>query len=203
MLLAATLLAGRDPSAIPYEMKLLNSIGQPLENALANIGLTTAELTEIQPDAYAVDADVKVDGVYFKLQLHMDGDVLCGFTYTAEYEADVRKAAKDIYNISYAIGLDETEPIEIGRKAMLEHLNQGEDIVIEPGSTNVTPAEPTGGLKRYLETLESADDWEGNVHGYLVKRAQVYLDRSIAYVQDTHTVKMQISYSVAADRENK
>lgn len=208
VLLAATLLAGRDPSEIPYVIQLNNAMGQPLDNALVNAGLKTAGLTEIQPGVYAVDVDVKVDGIQFDLQLYVDEGVLCGFAYTAEYEADARKAAKDIYNFSSSAGIDAyapvdgAEPVEISKKMLLEYLNQGKDILIEPDPVNITPSALSGALRQYLEELESAEDWEGNVHGYLVRPAQIYMDRKITYTQDTSTVKILISYSIAAEQKN-
>ena len=206
VLLAATLLSGREPSVIPYETKLWNTMGQPLENALVNAGLKTAEIKEIQTGIYVVDVDVKADGVPFDLHLYVENGVLSGFAYTAEYGADVRKAAKDICNIASAIAIDSyvpvegAEPVEISRKTILEHLKQGKDLRIEPDGVNVTPTDLVGALRGYLDDLETSEDWEGNVHGYLVRHAQVYLDGSIAYMQDTNTVKMQISYRVEAER---
>ncbi len=206
IILVATFLAGKDPTRFPYETKLHSAIGQPMEKALVNAGLKTAELTETDTGVYTLEDDVKIDGVPFDLQLYVDDGVLSGFAYTTEYEADTKKAAKDIYNILVDLRIDSytledgAEPIEVNRKTLREYLGQGNDLQIKTG-VDITPSELVGALRQYLETLETSEDWEGNVHGYLVRPALLYLDENIAYIQDTNTVKIQISYRVEAERE--
>ena len=205
IILVTTLLAGKEPGVIPYQTKLYNALGQPLESALVNAGLKTAKLTQTADGVYTVEEDIKVDGIAFDLQLYVDDGLLSGFSYAADYEADAPKAAKDIYNILVALRIDSytleagAEPIEVNKKELRNYLADGKDLLIE-NEVNATPSELVGALRGYLETLETSEDWEGNVHGYLVRPAQVYLDRSIAYKQDTNAVKVLISYQIEAER---
>lgn len=206
ILAITTVLAGKEPTNIPYEIELRSAIGQPMENALVNAGLKSAKLTETAAGVYTVEEDIKVDGIPFDLQLYVDDGALCGFAYTAEYEADAKKAAKDIYNILVDLRIDSytledgAEPIAVNKKVLRNHLEEGKDLLIENGM-NVTPSELVGALRSYLQTLETSENWEGSVHGYLVRPAQVYMDRSVAYEQHTNTVKMQISYMVEVQRD--
>lgn len=210
VLLITTLLAGKEPTNVPYETKLRNAIGQPMEAALVNAGLKTEKLTETEAGVYALEGGVKVDGIQFDLRLYTDDGVLSGFDYTAQYQADAGKAAKDIYNILVDLGMDSytleeataQQPAKISRKAIREHLEQGNDLLIKDNGVNITQSGLVGALKQYFETLEASESWEGKVHGYLVRPAQLYLDRDVSYMQETKTVKIQLSYKVEAERES-
>lgn len=211
VLLIATLLAGKQPNDFPNEIELRNSIGQPLEEAALKVGVKLADMTETEPGVYLSNKGIILDGVAFDLYFYAEDDICSGFAYIADYQADAKKASKDIYNTfvnlrikSFAqhpelLNEEDREALpEVTRKNIRKHLVDGNNLLVKH-TYDYTPYFEN--IKPFIEKLEAADDWEGRVGEYVVRNAVLYMDKGGTYDPLTQRVQLVLSYRIEPERE--
>ena len=208
--LIASLLAGKEPTEFPYELELMNSIGQPLETAAMKAGVSLTDMVEKEPGVYFANCGFPIDGVAFDLYFYEEGGCLSGFAYIADYQADAKKAAKDIYNTlvnlqiksfdkyPYYLYREDNETYEVTRKNLRNHL-ENEGHLLVKHTFNLTPTDSADPVKAYIDALEAAEDWEGSV----IRRAVLYMDKGAAYDPETQRVQLLYSYRIEPVREVK
>lgn len=213
VLLIATLLGGKQPIDFPDEMILLNAIGQPLEEAALKVGIKLADMTETEPGVYLSNKGIILDGVAFDLYFYAEDGICSGFAYIADYQADVKKASKDIYNTfvnlrikSFAqfpelLNEEDRENLpEVTRRNIRKHLEDGNNLLVKH-TYDYTPYFEN--LKPFIEKIEAADDWEGRVGEYVVRKAMLYMDKGGAYDALTQRVQLVLSYRIEPDRAGR
>lgn len=212
VLLVASLLAGKEPTEFPYALELLNSIGQPLETAAMKAGVRIADMVETEPGVYFTNRGFPIDGVAFDLYLYEEAGCLSGFAYIADYQADAKKAAKDIYNAlvnlqiksfdkyPYYLYREDNVTYEVTRKNLRNHLENEESLLVKhTRSSMASDFDYNDPIRVYMDQLEAMEDWEGNAF----RRAVLYMDKGAAYDPETKRVQLVYSYRVEPVREVK
>lgn len=205
ILLVASLLAGKQPKNIPYEMEMLLSIGEPLESVALKIGVKPENMTETKPGTYFSSCGFPIDGVTYDLYFYVEEGKVAGFDYRAEYQADAKKAAKDIYNGLVNLGIEkfvpygETEPVTVTRRNLQTELNK-EKVFLVKYTTDLTPTDANDPMRVYMDALEAADDWEGRVGEYVTRKAVLYRDEGASYDPETQKVQLILSYRIEPER---
>ena len=208
LLMITTLLAGKQPKYFPNEIEMLNAIGQPLVTATLKMGVSPGFLTEKEPGVYFANQGIILDGVAFDLYFYEDAGRLSGFAYIAEYQAEPKKAANDIYNtlinlrITTYVPSGETESVEVTKKNLREYL-EGDNLLKVKATSNFTPSDPNDPIMAYMKALENAGDWEGSVSGYRVRKAMLYQDKGATYDPKSQKVQLVLSYRIEPEREVK
>jgi len=204
--LVASLLAGKEPAESPYEVELMNSVGQPLETAAMKAGVSLTEMVEKEPGVYFTNRGFPIDGVAFDLYFYEEGGCLSGFAYIAEYQADTKEATKDIRNallnfdIETFVPTGEAEPVSVNRRNLQRELDKEKPFLVKQTS-NITPVDSRDPMKAYLDALEAAEDWEGRLGEYVVRRAVFYVDRGASYDPETQKVQLVLSYRIEPQRD--
>ena len=202
----ASLLAGKEPAEFPYELELLNSIGQPLETAAMKTGVSLADMEETEPGVYFTNSGFPIDGVAFDLYFYEEDGCLSGFAYIAEYQADTKEAAKDIRNALLNLDIEtfvptgETQPVSVNRRNLQRELDKETTFLVKRTS-DITPVDSRDPMKAYLDALEAAEDWEGRLGEYVVRKAVFYIDRGASYDPETQKVQLVLSYRIEPQRE--
>ena len=208
--LLATFLSGKQPKDFPYEIELINSIGQPVETATLKMGVPAANLAEKEPGVYFANQGIILDGVAFDLYFYEDAGQISGFAYIADYQADAKKAAKDIYNAlvnfriksfdkyPYYLYREDNVTYEVTRKNLRNHLENEESLLVKYTS-DLMPSDLRDPIRVYMDQLEAMEDWEGN----LIRKAVLYMDKGAAYDPETQRVQMIYSYRIEPVREAK
>lgn len=208
VLLIATLLAGKQPNDFPNEIELRNSIGQPLEEAALKVGVKLADMTETEPGVYSANKGIILDNVAFDLYFYAEHGICSGFAYKAEYQAEPKKAARDIYNILVDMRIKEfvpngeTEPVKITQKALRNELEK-DAIFLRRSSSDLTPTAINDPVYVFMRRLEDLEDWEGRVGEYVTKNAVLYVDKGAGYDPTTQKVQMLFQYRIEPEREVK
>lgn len=185
VLAITTLLAGKQPKDFPYEAKLRNAIGESLEAAAAEAGVKVADMTEIEPGVYLSGRKIKLDGVTFDLYFYGNDGICSGFAYYAEYQADAKKAAKDIGNtfinlqIKTFVPNGETEPVPVNLKNLQNELAKEVPLRIRH-SADMTPSDMV---------IDTA--------------AVLYMDEGCGYDPETQRLQLVLSYRLEPKRNNK
>lgn len=210
VLLITSLLAGKEPKDFPNEIEMLNAIGQPLETATLKMGVPAANLTEKEPGVYVANQGIILDGVAFDLYFYEEAGCLSGFAYIADYQADTKKAAKDIYNALVNLRIESFDKYphylyrednvtyEVTRKNLRNHL-ENEGILLVKQTSDLTPSDLRDPIRVYMDQLEAMEDWEGN----LIRKAVLYMDKGAAYDPETQRVQVVYSYRIEPVREVK
>lgn len=212
--LVASLLAGKEPAEFPYELELMNSIGQPLETAAIKAGVSLADMEEKEPGVYFTNRGFPIDGAAFDLYFYEEDGYLSGFAYIADYQAEPKEAAKDIYNGLVNMGIEtfdkypdhlyreDNVTYEVTRKNLRNHMENEGDLLVKL-TFDLTPTDSADPIKAYMDILEAAEDWEGRVGEYVTRKAVFYMDKGAAYVQETQRVQIVYSYRIEPVREAK
>lgn len=207
--LIASLLAGKEPTEFPYELELMNSVGQPLETAAMKVGVSFSNMEETEPGVYFTNCGFPIDGVAFDLYLYEEAGCLSGFAYIAEYQADAKEAAKDIYNGLVNLGIEtfvptgETESVSVTRRNLQRELEKEKIFLLVKHTSDITPVDSKDPVKVYMDALEAAEDWEGRLGEYVVRKAVLYLDEGASYDPNTQKVQLVLSYRIEPEREVK
>lgn len=212
--LMASLLAGKESGEFPYELELLNSIGQPLETAAMKVGVSFTNMEETEPGVYFTNRGFPIDGVAFDLYFYEEDGCLSGFAYIADYQAEPNEAAKDIYSALVNMGIEtfdkypdyvyreDNVTYEVTKKNLRNHL-KNEEILLVKHTSDRTPADPADSIKAYMDALEAAEDWDGRVGEYVTRKAVLYVDEGAAYDAQTQRVQIVCSYRIEPAREVK
>lgn len=210
ILLITSLLAGKQPTDFPYVIELLNSIGQPLETVTMKAGVSFSDIVEKEPGVYYANCGFPIDGVAFDLYFYEEAGCLSGFAYMADYQAEPKEAAKDIYNglvnmrietfdkYPYYLYREDNVTYEVTRKNLRNHLENEESLLVKHTS-DLSPSDQRDPIRVYMDQLETMDDWEGN----LIRRAVFYMDKGAAYDPQTQRVQMIYSYRIEPARAGK
>ena len=211
VVLLATFLGGKEPKGFPDEVILRNAIGKPLEEAVLLAGVKVEDLTETEPGEYRTNKTIELDNVNFELYFYaIEGDC-SGFAYIADYQADAKKASKDIYNTFVNLGIrhfdqhpeilndEDREALpNVTKRQIRKYLEEGNLLKVK--HTHDLDAY-FADLRTFMDKLEGRPEWEGKVDGYLVRRAVLYLDKGGAYDPNTQRVQLVLSYRIEPQRE--
>lgn len=208
IIILATFLAGKQPKDFPYELELRNSIGQPLETVTMKAGVAFSDIVEKEPGVYYANCGFPIDGVAFDLYFYEEDGKLSGFAYIADYQAEPKEAAKDIYNALINLGIEtfiptgQTESVSVTRRNLRKELNN-ESVFLVKQTSDITPVDSRDPQKAFIDSLEAAEDWEGRVGEYVTRKATLYLDKGASYEPETQKVQLVLSFRIEPQREEK
>lgn len=201
-----TLLVGHQANQMPYKSKLTLSLGNEFTTVTQGLKLPETAWTEVEPGIYHLNDPCKLSGVPFKLQITFDKDGrLNGYAYTAEYQADYKKAAADLYKIAIDLNVKyyqqgKVQENDMQKSTLKSQFLQGKPFVLNATSANVYENVGDDPVGKYLDDLENAEDWAGRVGNYIVKQAVQYYDIHMEYAPETETVTIHITCTIEPER---
>lgn len=189
----ASILAGKEPKPFPYSAELQNAIGQKIEIAAQIVGVDSTDLTEIEPGVYSTNCGFPVGSVAYDLHFYTSSGMLSGFAYVAEYQAQPKEAAKEIYDAFINMNANMRG---ISVKSLKEELDK--EIPYQYAqTTEIIPSDENA------QKFEGGEDWEYRVDEYVTREAMLYVDRSVSYDPTTQKVHLVYSYKIEPKRETK
>ena len=206
-----TLLAGKQPQDFPHEIELRNAIGETLETAALKVGIKLSDMAETEPGVFRTSYRIKLDGVEFDLYFYENDGKCSGFAYKADYQADVKKASKDIYNALVNMRIktfnkypyyqyrEDNVTYDVTRKNLRNHL-ENETVLLVKHPDDLTPSDARDPIRVYMDSLEASEDWEGRVGDYITRKAVLYAEKGAAYDKETQRVQLLFSYRIEAER---
>ena len=207
-LLITTLLVGHQANQMPYETKLSLLLGSDLPTVTEQLELSQSEWTEKEKGVYQLNQPCKLSGVPFKLQLNFDQNGrMNGYSYKAEYDADYKKAALDLYKIAIDLNVlaylpDDAPETDLRKSALKNQFNQGTPLILNVTSANTYENLGDDPVGKYLDDLEAAEDWPGRVGDYIVRQAVSYYEIRMEYTPETESVLIHIICQIEPERTN-
>ena len=203
-LIAATFLAGHQANTMPYQYRLSELIGQPLEAVATDLELGTDAFEQVQSGVYRIKDGCTLSGIPFEITLRFgENGELIGFTYLAEYEAGAGKAASDLYKLAIDFGLkklaqEQLADTDLSARGIKKQFETGEfSLRITHDSS---PSYSESQAYKYLRQVEASETWPGRIGEYVTASAMLYEDIDLQYVAEKQTVHVQVAYTVEPDR---
>ena len=205
--LLTTVLIGHQANQMPYKTKLSLSLGSDFATVTQQLDLPQTAWTETEAGVYRLNQSCKLSGVPFELEMTFDEDGrLNGYAYTAEYQADYKKAASDLYKIAIDLNVKAYQPedatvADLRKSTLKSQFAQGQPFVLNTTLGNAYENVGDDPVGKYLDDLEAAEDWPGRVGDYVVKHAVKYYDIHMEYTPETEKVSIHITCTVEPERE--
>ena len=188
---------------LPLEQELLSAMGKNATEVAAALELDRDDMQLVEPGLYFVNGGYKYAGVTFDILLRFEENegLLRAFGYEATYQANVRKAAKNIAAVAKRllgdeIVLSDGTVMESERGQIRTYLEGTGTIALDQTARAFTG----GALTEYIEHLENAEYYEGRSGEYLLKRAICYEDLHIAYDKAAEEAMIKVWFSIETDR---
>ena len=204
LLIGATVLAYEDKSVMPYRQELLNFTGKPLSAVIEGLDLKDNQPLQMENGTYQIQSAGKVKNMDFDILLRFDENegLLCGFGYEASCNLSSGQASRNISRIAKMLSVDELIGVDgtviDAEKNDILALLEKSDIV--EFSQTIQPLPGYSVLEGYIQHLENAEYYEGNVAGYTTKHAIYYEDLTISYDCKNECLNISLWSSVEADR---
>ena len=198
-LIATTLLIGHQRNSITYQAELGELFGCTLETVAAELKIPVSAWIKTEEKIYKLNTPCEICGISYELFLHFDANaMMMGFEYVADYKANAKRAASDIYKARIDSGIQDRNPIgdenvEVSVALLRKHFKQGN--ALEELRTE-RKGYGSDSVKEYLRVLEADPEWPGKLHGYVVKRAEIYEDVYVRYTPETESVLIRISRTI-------
>lgn len=205
--LMAFWLGSTDRYEVPNYNTLSGVIGQDYEKVLSQLDAQPDSVAEISPGIYRISDYCSYAGVGFDLVLYFEENekLLCGFGYEAKYSDTPEKAAANLAAVmkKLDIFLYGTHMHEDGRCLRLDKRSLKKELEVSDAfrvykTCDLTPIKigATTAVTEYMEHLQNASFWEGNVAGFVTVPAAYYGDILLEYAPQGEQVAIVLQFMV-------
>ena len=199
---------GKSPGGthLPEYEKLTATIGLNKSDALNQLNLQEANLTEYVPYYYDLPMQVEYGGVKLTPAiefLYGSEMYLNGINYRAEYYQNAEQAAKDMVAVAQELKKLLGAPDSTTGSGIISDLTESEllETITERkslGKTNywdITDSAPEN-VKNHMETIRNSSLWDS----YGEKDPKYYLVLELSHIEESDTSYIQIRYVVRPEK---
>ncbi len=204
-------LGNTDRYEVPQYNALSGVIGQDYEKVLSQLDPQPDSVEEIAPGIYRIPDYCSYAGVGFDLLLYFEENekLLCGFGYEARYSETPEKTAADLAGVMKRLDIfvygthihDESCCLRLDKKSLEKELKV--PVAFQAYKTcDLTPIKtgaPTA-VSEYMEHLQDALFWEGNVAGFVTVPAAYYGDILLEYEPQDGQVAIILQFMIQPRR---
>lgn len=192
MAVMAFWLGGSGMYELPHYKTLSGVIGQDYEKVLSQLDPQPDNVTEISSGIYRIPDYCSYAGVGFDLVLYFEENekLLCGFGYEARYTDTPAKAAADLVEVMKKLDIfvygthahDESRCLKLDKRSLTNELEASKAFQAYK-TCDLTPIKigAATSVSEYMEHLQNASFWEGNVAGFVTVPAAYYGDMQMQY----------------------